>query len=340
MTQSTDHASTVSTDRTGTAQASASSTQRNAALALLLATVFWGCGFTWAKMGGEAIHRAVNLPDHSTFGPVFLLACRFTLGGVIWMLLFPAARKGWTWLGVIRTVSVGIMLGISLVVQHLGLDRTTEAVSAFLTSLTILFVPLLMTFMLAKPPRALLWLGVAVATLGVWTMTAGTPTGFGRGEFMGLTCAFGFSLYILAVNAVAVHETPWRSTGGQFLTVGAFCFITCALTKNGAHHLTATSMAHILAHTKVWENALLMAIFPTIASFGLLTHFQPRLDPTRAALIYLVEPVVAAIFAALQVHHIPDWRVAAGAFLILVANVLVEMLSSRQARAEAPIVME
>ena len=186
---------------------------------LALATVFWGCGFTWAKLGGEAVQRAAGAGEHSPFGPVFLLGCRFTLSGVVWMLLFPAARKGWTWAGVLRSASVGALLSVGVIVQHVGLDYTSEAVSAFLTSLTILFVPLLMTFMLRKPPRAALWLGVVVATAGIWLIGA-TPSGFGLGEFLGLCCASVFSLYILAVNAASAHETPWRMTGGQFITAG------------------------------------------------------------------------------------------------------------------------
>jgi drug/metabolite transporter (DMT)-like permease len=322
------------------APAASANYQRNAALALALATVFWGCGFTWAKMGGAAIQDAAGLPRQSAFGPVFLLGWRFTAGGVVWLSLFPAARRGWTWLGAARALGIGILLAMGLILQHIGLDRTTEAVSAFLTSLTILFVPLLMTFALGKPPPALLWLGVVIATAGVWLMTGFKPGGFGIGELLGLSCALGFSIYILAVNAASVHETPWRLTGGQFLVVGAACFITCAFLPGGIRNMAPHAATHILAQPRVWTNVSLMVMFPTLAAFGILNHFQPRIDPTRAALIYLIEPVVAAIYAMIAVGHFPDGPAAAGAGLILIANVLVELLSSRAARAENPVVLE
>jgi drug/metabolite transporter (DMT)-like permease len=314
--------------------------QRAAAFALLLGTLFWGIGFTWAKQGGEAVHRVTGLPGGSGFGPIFVLAWRFTLGGFVWLLLFPAARKGWTWRSVARSVLIGGLLGFGIIVQHLGLDLTTEAVSAFLTSLTILFVPILMTMVMRKPPRPMLWLGVVVATLGVWLMTGATPTGFGKGELLGLACSVAFSVYILAVNAIVPHEVPWRITGGQFIVTGAMCFAVCALTPHGTANLHPMAMARILATPAVWQNVVLLAIFPTIAAFGLLTHFQPRLDPTRAALIYLIEPIVAAAYAAIAVHHYPVPMAGAGAALILVANVMVELLSSRAARATPPIVLD
>ena len=96
---------------------------------LAVATVLWGAGFTWAKAAGEGVHRAIGLPDGSMFGPVFVLAWRFLLGGVALLVVVPAARRGWSWGGVRRSVGVGVTLAAGLIVQHLGLDRTSEAVS-------------------------------------------------------------------------------------------------------------------------------------------------------------------------------------------------------------------
>ena len=130
--------------------------QRNATMALLVATFFWGCGFTWAKTGGEAVNRLLELPNGSAIGPIWLLAIRFTLAGALWMAIFPASRRGWTPGGAARAAAAGFLLSLGLVTQHLGLDRASEAVIAFLTSLTILFVPLLMTIFLRRPPSGIL----------------------------------------------------------------------------------------------------------------------------------------------------------------------------------------
>jgi drug/metabolite transporter (DMT)-like permease len=307
---------------------------------LALATVFWGCGFTWAKLGGEGVQNAAGIGGRSPFGPIFLLGCRFTLSGVVWLLLFPAARRGWTWAGVTRSIAVGALLALGVIVQHVGLDYTPEAVSAFLTSLTILFVPLLMTFMLRKPPRAVLWVGVIVATAGVWLMTGATPSGLGIGESLGIGCALAFSFYILAVNAASKHETPWRMTAGQFIAVGLLSIGVCALMRDGRHAMSPRMLGHIFATPRVWENVLLLSVFSTLGAFGLLTHFQPRIDATRAALIYLIEPIVAALYAMVAVHHVPGRLTALGAALILIANASVEILSSRMPRSEAAIVMD
>ncbi len=312
--------------------------QRTAALMLALATFFWGGGFTWAKMGGQAIHRTLGLPDGSPFGPIFLLGCRFSCGAIVWLLVIPDARRGWGLRSMGRGLFIGFLVSAGLIIQHLGLDRTSEAVSAFLTSLTILFVPLLMTIVLRRPPRAELWAGVVLATFGVWLMTGATPSGFGLGEILGLLCSFTFSLYILAVNAILPRESPWRMTAAQFITVAVMCFCVCALIH--PNYLRPTTVLHVLAVRNVWVNVLLLAVFPTILAFGMLTHFQPRLDATRAALIYLLEPIVAAVYASLAVGHRLTASAIVGGAMILIANVIVELISSRREQSDKTILLD
>src|SRR5687767_3093509 len=100
-------------------------THRGAALALLAGTVFWGCGFTWAKAGGEELNHAASLGDGALFGPIFLLAIRFLSAGVLWLLMFPASRRGWTRKSFINAGIIGLLLSLGLITQHLGLDRTS-----------------------------------------------------------------------------------------------------------------------------------------------------------------------------------------------------------------------
>ena len=313
--------------------------ERVAVVALLAGTLCWGCGFTWAKSAGEAVQDAAGLHRHDSFGPLFLLGWRFLLASAAWFAVFPASRRGWTIRGFGWAILIGALLGGALISQHIGLDFTTEAVSAFLTSLTILFVPLLLMFALRRPPRPVLWLGVVLATLGVWLMTGAQPHGFGLGEIYGLTCAFMYSFYILAINAATERETPWRLVGAQFAIVAVLCFASCAV-LDGRRNFRPDKMLAILSHPAVWCNLALLTLFTTLIAFGLLTFFQPRIDPTRAALVYLAEPIFATAYAAIAVHHQASRLTLVGAALILFANVLVELLSaSEQTRAPERVVI-
>lgn len=293
-------------------------------VALAVATLFWGMAFTWAKSAGEEINRLSGAGEGAAVGPILLLGWRFGLGGVLWLILFGASRRGWTRGALLKVFGVGALLAFGLALQHLGLDRTSEAVSAFLTSLTILFVPLLMTVVLRKPPRGVLWAAVGVAVAGIWLMTGASPSGFGLGEWLGVGCALAFAVYILAVNSAVRGDDPWRMTAGQFVVVGALT-LGCAAVLAGRWDVIGLGW-----HERVRGPMLLLTVFSTMLSYGLLTFFQPRIDPTRAALIYLLEPVFAAIFARVVTEKELPAMVIVGAILILVANGLVEMSGGKK----------
>jgi drug/metabolite transporter (DMT)-like permease len=84
----------------------------------------------------------------------------------------------------------------------------------------------------------------------------------------------------------------------------------------------------------VWPMLLLLVLLQTVADFELMIHYQQRVTPTRAALVYMFEPVFATIFAWLAVARVHDPIVLIGAGLILIANVLAEVLGMRRPSRE------
>ena len=92
---------------------------------LLLATLLWGSSFTWAKAGGEAINRISDAGQHSPVGPTLLIGLRFLVAGVLWVIIFPQARRGWSLQSVKRGLILGLFISGGMITQVLGLDRTT-----------------------------------------------------------------------------------------------------------------------------------------------------------------------------------------------------------------------
>ena len=287
-------------------------------LALLLATVFWGMGFTWAKSAGEAINARAALPAGAALGPVLLLAVRFTCGAMLWLALFPAARKGWSRRSLRRGGLMGLILAMGLISQHMGLDRTSEAVSAFLTNLTIIFVPLLIALLSRRWPAWRLGAAILMALTGIYLMTGAASQGFGRGEWLGLACSILFSIYIVVLDRGSIGEDAFQLTAIQFVVVGLVCFAVAFGLARGH----APAMSVFVADRSVMWNAILLTVLTTVGSFGLMVRFQPRIDPTRAALIYLAEPIVASMWAWWTVGRTLAAIAIFGAALIVAANLL------------------
>ncbi|HEY1686460.1 MAG TPA: DMT family transporter [Tepidisphaeraceae bacterium] len=317
-------------------QAATKHRARLAAVALLAATVFWGFGFTWAKEGGANANRLSGLSHGNPLGPIWLLCVRFLSAGILWLAIIPAARRGWTLRSLGRGVGLGAMLAAGLITQHLGLDRSSEAVTAFLTSLTILFVPLIMTLVLGRPSPWRLWAGVVLATIGVWLMTGASPRGFGLGECLAIGCAVIFSVQLIALNYLVAADDPARIAAAEFLTVGVITGIICLCLKGGPHALSPARALQLIVAPGIGWNLLLMVLLVTIGSFGLQTYFQPRVDPTRAVLLYLCEPIFASVYAWIIAGRGLGKTAVVGALLILCANALVELLQSRKSNAAGP----
>lgn len=309
----------------------------HAELMILLATAIFGISFAIAKDIGGAINRAAGM-EQGALGPLFILAMRFTIAGLAWIVFVRRSRAGWSLQSVKRGLIVGVLLTLGMVTQNVGLDYTSEAVSAFLTSLTVIFVPLAIWLIFRVRPAASIYLGIAMAVPGVWLMSGigGTGVQFGVGEALGVLCAVVFSFHLISLNALTPLETPWRMAVAQFITAAVACWLVVAILFL---RLPTFNFAVFESGTW-WRDMSLLAIGPTIIAFGLVTIYQPKISPVRAVLIYLLEPVFASVFAWVWSGSTMTRGMIIGGALILGANALVELLPllrktpARQLRAD------
>jgi drug/metabolite transporter (DMT)-like permease len=295
--------------------------QRQASLYLILATMFWGCSFTWTKVIVELINIRLALPSNHTAGAVVLTGVRFAIAAAVWFAIFPAARSGYTRRGVGYGVFLGLLMGSGMLLQTTGLARTSVAVNSFLTSLTVLFVPLISILVHLRLPSPILTIGVLLATCGIWLLTGATPGGFGLGETLGLSCAIVFSVHIMLINHWLPRDHPMRINTIMMLTAGAICLSAVPLMGWGIS-------PSFLLDGEVWWRFMALVLVCTIGAFGLQLYFQPRINPTRAALLYLFEPIFAAVYAFLEISERITLQQLGGAALIILANAFVEVLSA------------
>lgn len=305
-------------------------TDRRAELWLVVATALWGVSFALAKEGGSELNRAAGAGEGSPFGPTMLLALRFAVAAVAWAVLVPAARRGWTRRGVGLGALLGGALASGLVVQHAALELADEASVAFLTSTAALWVPWLTWCVWRVRPRVGAWLAIALATPGAWLISqAGGLTG-GVGAALGIACALLFAVHLVLMNWCVPRDAPGRMMLAQLVLVGVACGIVSAA--------WGTRMPWPEAE-RAWGNVVMRDVLwlvagPTLLAFGLMTRFQPRVTPMKAVLIYLLEPVFAAVFAFAWRGSGVTRGMVAGAALIVLANVVAEGVTRRRERGD------
>jgi drug/metabolite transporter (DMT)-like permease len=302
-----------------------------AELALLIVTAVWGLSFVLAKGAGTTLNAAAG-QTNGAVGPVTVLAIRFALSALLWMVLIPRSVRGWTRRSTIGGVIVGGLLSGGLMLQSVGLDYTIEAVSAFLTSLAVVFVPLVLWLFFKTPPTLAAVVGVVLAVPGVWMLSETQGFSLGLGEWLGISCAFVFTWHLIAINHFTPLDSPWRMTLQQFGMVTIVCGATATALLMRADGFDWS----VFASVDFWWRMGVLVVGPTVICFGAMTYFQPRVPPTRAVLIYLFEPVFAALFAYLIDGRTMTWVMIAGGGLILAANVAVELLPKLRKPGQTP----
>jgi drug/metabolite transporter (DMT)-like permease len=160
-------------------------------------------------------------------------------------------------------------------------------------------------------------------------MTGAAPTGFGVGELLGLGCALLFAVHMIALGRLGQRDSAGRLTVGQFFSVGLGSAVACLYVDSSLSHLGPAVQWHLATTNMIWLDVLLLVVISTMGAFGLMFHFQPKLDPTRAALLYLAEPVFAALFAYIVAGRTLSAIALCGAVLLLIANALAELLARR-----------
>jgi drug/metabolite transporter (DMT)-like permease len=251
--------------------------------------------------------------------PVPFIAARFTIGALALLpvLLVPRrrrsrARRGHNGGRVLRDGAVaGVALAVGYVFQTTGLQYTTSSVSAFLTYLLVVFVPLLSAIVLRRPPRPATLAGVVIAVAGLYLLTDGAGIGFGRGEVLSVLCAFAFAIHILVLSAVAERNDVLALNVVQLATVAVVLVVPGVLVGGYAFPASA------------WWAAIYTGVVVSAIGFGLQVWGQRQVSASRTALVLMLEPVFAAVLGYARGERL-GIAGAIGAGLILAGILLSE----------------
>lgn len=308
-----------------------------AVLALLLVTFAWGWTFVWMKQGLLAAERVLGGGRAVAAVGLFMLL-RFSLAGAL-LALLPAARRRLdrrAWRG-------GLILGALLLggflLQMLGLEGVSPAVSAFLTSLYVLFTALLVAARRRRAPGWWLVAGALLATFGAGFISGPPRVHFGLPEWLTVGCAFLFALHILATEEVTRRVDPWAVTLTSFAWVSlgslATLLVGCAGGGPGGSELL-----RLAADGGFLVPMLGSSLLATLLALTLMNLYQRELDAVRAAILYALEPIWAALIALAAGLGVADRWLWVGGGALLCGNLLAELGpllgARRRARTPAP----
>ncbi|MCC6336999.1 MAG: DMT family transporter [Myxococcales bacterium] len=262
--------------------------------ALLFITAVWGATFVTVK-------RALEDADTFTF-----LALRFGLGAVAAACLAGGAlRSRAAWRG---GVVLGVLLFGGYALQTWGLSLTTPSRSAFLTGLTVVFVPFAQLAIFRGRPGGWALGGVVLAVVGLALLTGVEfRSGLPAGDLLTLGCAVVYAFHIALTGKYARQAPPTALVTVQLIVTAGLAAVCMPL---GPMRLHSTA--------GFWGAVVVTGVVASAVAISLQAWAQAKASPVRAALIFSLEPVFAAgLSAGLGQERLSGREVMGGAVIIL-----------------------
>jgi len=194
-------------------------------------------------------------------------------------------------------------------IQNIGFMQTTASKSAFITSISVLIVPVLLILFNIQKVRWRIWIAVLIATAGMYLLILPGRDGLNLGDILTFGCAICFALHIIVQDKYIKKDVQMLPF---FLIQSGFVTLFSLLNAN-----------FIETQSIVWSERLLEAILitgvlATFAAFLMMIWAQKILNPSETAIIFALEPVAAALFALLYAGEILGfWGWIGGAMVFL-----------------------
>jgi len=275
--------------------------QWKADLSLLFVTVIWGATFTVVKNAMEDIT------------PFYFLAARFSLATLTLALLpgtIAGLRRDWR-----IVVLPGLMLTSGFALQTTGLLYTSASRAGFITGLSVVLVPLIVSLRHKSWPPLPVLGGVLLATLGLYFLSGTGQGGLNLGDFLVLGCAISFALQIITIGKRAKSINPLSFALGM-TALAALNFWSLAIGFERPPAAITLPVIFAVGMTGLLATAL---------AFYLQCRMQQFTSATHTALIFSAEPVFAAVFGYLLAGERLGAFGIFGGLLIVTGIVLAEL---------------
>ncbi len=311
---------------------------------LFIATLVWGLSFPLIKSLGD-LQRLLVPGSGSWLVTVCTVAPRFLLAGVVLAVVAFWRQGGPTALEWRQGLGLALFLGLGLLLQVDGLQYTDASVSAFLTQLYAVLIPLWVAARTRRLPPWPVWVACALVVAGVGVLGRVDVRAFqlGRGEVETILGSLFFMAQILWLERQEfARNRVLPTTTVMFLVVGVgFGVAALAMAPQPAALLA-------LARSPAWGMlTVTLTAACTIFCFVVMNACQPRITATEAGLIYTLEPVSAsglALFLPALIsgwtgiayaNETLTWHLVVGGVLLTAANVLVQLPAGRGTPAAA-----
>ena len=277
-------------------------------LLTLAAGILWGTSFPAIKIG-------LQFMDAYTFA--FL---RFLIA-LLMMLSISLLAKGFSFQFEKKRLILflGLINGISYLLQYQGMTVTTAAKASLFVNLTVVWVSLLSPVLLKERLGSRKILGVAASLVGVFLITTNLDfTSLNQGAIIGdlfvISAGIGWAFFIV-YNKPLVTDSKGKLQSMTWL----LAFTLLPMLPTASFSVSNFASLPIFA----WLAVLYTALFCWVIPYYLWWKGLKQISAISSSVILLIEVIVAVTIATLALGEVLTVISGVGAFLIIVAILLV-----------------
>ena len=269
-------------------------------LTLLLVSIIWGSAFVAQRVAGQ-------------MGSVYLFnGARYLLAAVV---VFPFVRRNnvsslprdqCKWMFV-----AGFLLFLGSALQQQGLVYTTAGNAGFITSLYVVFVPIILFLIWREEAHWISIVAVVLAGVGAFFLSTGGRFEVRAGDVIELGGALFWTFHVIVLGKYASRFEPMSFSIGQL--------VVCGLLNLGVGIFMEKSMP---LNLPLLGAVAYTAFFSLGLCYTLQVWAQRHTPPADAALILSLEAVFAVISGWWLLDEKLDGIQIFGCILIFVAVLL------------------
>ncbi len=270
---------------------------------LLLIAFIWGTTFILTKGALGFV------------GPYTFLAIRFILASVFLALISYQSLYRITWAEIKAGLALGLFLTVGFVFQTVGLQYTSASNAAFITGLSVVIVPIIISIYTTSLPTWGTTCGITLATIGLFLLSITDAFRVSYGDILVLGAAFGFANHIVVVDRYSLRFNAYNLALVQVFVVGLVCMLVAIFQEPWPP----------LINAPVMEALVVTVVFGTALAYLVQNAMQRYTTPTRTAIIFITEPIFGAAFAHFWAGEVLSSRALIGCALIISGMLLTEL---------------
>ncbi len=292
-------------------------------LVLLLVALIWGSAFAVQRVAAQY------------FDPFTFNGLRFLLGGLVLlpfsklnpfheshrtnaggkacsikpMAAYSLDRKSITFI-----LLAGMLLFGAAGFQQAGLETTTAGNAGFITTLYVVFVPVILVIFWREKIHWLSWLSAGIAVLGSLLLSTGGTFRITRGDALEMVGAILWALQMILVSRAVKHMDVITFSAGQYLAAGVLNMLMSLLMG-----MSYTGLVN------GWWTILYIGLISTAGGYTLQGLGQKYAPPTDATILLSMEAVFAALTGFFFLGETMQTVQLVGCGLILIAVFITQL---------------